>query len=111
MVPTICGLPQKEGFISPTLTISVTTGSEKSLTWRKQNVYFLPKGKKVPILVDDNLKQPNGIVGTPDGKYLYVADIRDSKTYKYEINRDGSLSNRQLFVAQGFRWNHAGQPR
>ena len=67
----------------------------------KQNVYFLPKGKKEPILVDDNLKQPNGIVGTPDGKYLYVADIRDSKTYKYEINRDGSLSNRQLFVAQG----------
>lgn len=67
----------------------------------KQNVYFLPKGKKEPILVDDNLKQPNGIVGTPDGRYLYVADIRDSKTYKYEINRDGTLSNRQLFVSQG----------
>jgi len=67
----------------------------------KQNVYFLPKGKKEPVLVDDNLKQPNGIVGTPDGKYLYVADIRDNKTYKYEINGDGTLSNRQLFVAQG----------
>lgn len=67
----------------------------------KQNVYFLPKGKKEPVLVDDNLKQPNGIVGTPDGKHLYVADIRDNKTYKYEINGDGTLSNRQLFVAQG----------
>jgi len=67
----------------------------------KQNVYFLPKGKKEPILLDDDLKQPNGIVGTPDGKYLYVADIRDQKTYKYEINRNGSLSNRQLFVSQG----------
>ena len=67
----------------------------------KQSVYFLPKGAKTPILVDDNLKQPNGIVGTPDGKHLFVADIRDQKTYKYDINKDGTLTNRQLFVAQG----------
>jgi len=67
----------------------------------KQNVYFLPKGEKTPVVVDDNLKQPNGIVGTPDGKHLFVADIRDQKTYKYDINKDGTLTNRQLFVAQG----------
>ena len=66
-----------------------------------QKVYYLPKGKSEAILVDGDLKQPNGIVGTPDGKYLYVADIRDSKTYKYEISSDGSLKNRQLFIAQG----------
>lgn len=66
-----------------------------------QKVYYLPKGKKEPVLVDDNLLQPNGIVGTPDGNYLYVADIRDNKTYKYQIDKDGSLRNRQLFVAQG----------
>jgi gluconolactonase len=67
----------------------------------KQNVYYLPKGKTEAILADDDLKQPNGIVGTPDGKYLYVADIRDNKTYKYQIASDGSLTNRQLFVPQG----------
>ncbi|WP_460636456.1 SMP-30/gluconolactonase/LRE family protein [Larkinella harenae] len=66
-----------------------------------QKVYYLPKGKKEPVIVDDKLMQPNGIVGTPDGKFLYVADIRDSKTYKYQINSDGSLTNRQLFVPQG----------
>lgn len=66
-----------------------------------QKVYYLPKGKKEPVVVDDNLLQPNGIVGTPDGKYLYVADIRDNKTYKYQIDNDGSLRNRQLFVSQG----------
>jgi gluconolactonase len=66
-----------------------------------QKVYYLPKGKKDPIIVDDQVKQPNGIVGTPDGKYLYVADIGDNKTYKYEINQDGTLSNRTLFVRQG----------
>jgi gluconolactonase len=64
-------------------------------------VYYLPKGKKQPVIVDSTLVQPNGIVGTPDGKYLYVADIRDDKTYTYQINKDGSLTNRQLYVAQG----------
>ena len=66
-----------------------------------QKVYYLPKGKKQPIIVDANFKQPNGIVGTPDGKYLYVADIGDNKTYKYTINPDGTLTDRMLFVQQG----------
>jgi gluconolactonase len=66
-----------------------------------QKVYYLPKGKKQPIIVDANFKQPNGIVGTPDGKYLYVADIGDNKTYKFTINQDGTLTDRVLFVNQG----------
>jgi gluconolactonase len=67
----------------------------------KQNVYYLPAGKKEPVIVDADMKQPNGIIGTTDGKYLFVADIRDNKTYKYEIGADGKLNNRQLFVSQG----------
>ncbi len=66
-----------------------------------QNVYYLPNGRREATLVDSTLMQPNGLVGTPDGKYLYVADIRANKTYKYQINGDGSLTNRQLFVNQG----------
>ena len=66
-----------------------------------QKVYYLPKSDQEPIIVEGDLKQPNGIVGTPDGKYLYVADIGASKTYKYQINPDGTLTNRQLFVNQG----------
>jgi gluconolactonase len=34
-------------------------------------------------------------------KYLYVADIGDGKTYRYDINKDGSLTNRELFIAHG----------
>ena len=66
-----------------------------------QKVYYLPKGSKKAIVVDDQLKQPNGIIGTRDGKYLYVADIADNKTYRYSINADGRLYDRQLFVPQG----------
>lgn len=66
-----------------------------------QKVYYLPKGASQPVIVDADYKQPNGIVGTPDNKHLYVADIGDNKTYIYDINPDGTLSNRKLFVNQG----------
>jgi gluconolactonase len=66
-----------------------------------EKVYYLPSGKKEPRVVAEGLMQPNGIVGTPDGGFLYVADIKDNKTYKYRIQSDGNLSDRQLFVMQG----------
>ncbi len=66
-----------------------------------ESVYYLPKGAKRPFVADNKLVKPNGIIGTPDGKYLYVADINDNKTYKYTINKDGTLTNRQLFVNMG----------
>ncbi len=66
-----------------------------------QKVYYLPKGKHELQIVADDLQQPNGIVGTPNGKFLFVADIRANKTYKYEIKPDGNLTNRQLFTEKG----------
>lgn len=51
--------------------------------------------------LDDQFKKPNGIVGTSDGKFLYVADIGDSKIYRYTILADGTLTDKQLFVSQG----------
>jgi gluconolactonase len=66
-----------------------------------QNVYYLPKGSNTPVIVISDLKKPNGIVGTPDGKYLYVADIEGNKTFKYTIGSDGALLDKQLFVEQG----------
>lgn len=66
-----------------------------------QHVYYLPKGSAKPVVVDNNLVKPNGIVGSANGRILYVADIAAKKTYKYDINPDGSLSNRQLFVDMG----------
>jgi gluconolactonase len=66
-----------------------------------QKVYYMAKGSHTPVVVDADYKQPNGIVGTPDNKFLYVADIGDNKTYRYDINADGSLANRVLFIHQG----------
>jgi gluconolactonase len=64
-----------------------------------EKVYFFKK--KNVIAVAEDLVKPNGIIGTADGKYLYVADIGDNKTYKYTISKDGTLMNRQLFAEQG----------
>ncbi|TKC03951.1 SMP-30/gluconolactonase/LRE family protein [Pedobacter frigoris] len=68
----------------------------------KQNVYYLPAGKKKQLtLALDDLKQPNGIVGTPDGKYLYVSDLGARKTYRYEIMAEGKLGNKKLMFEKG----------
>jgi gluconolactonase len=47
------------------------------------------------------LSQPNGIIGTPDGKTLYVSDIRAGQTFAYDIQQDGSLANKRLFCKLG----------
>ncbi len=63
-----------------------------------ENLYYLPKGKNEAVIVDEDLKKPNGIVGSADGKYLFVSDIGDGKIYKYKISKDQSLTDRQLFA-------------
>jgi len=65
-----------------------------------EKVYYLPRGAKQPVVVAADLKKPNGIVGTPDGKTLYVSDLGDGKTYAYSI-RGGRLSDRRVFCLQG----------
>jgi len=66
-----------------------------------QYVYYLKPDRKTLIRVDTDVKQPNGIIGTPDGKKLYVSDIGDRKTYVYDIQPDGTLANRTLFCSMG----------
>ncbi|MDB5120440.1 MAG: SMP-30/gluconolactonase/LRE family protein [Sphingobacteriales bacterium] len=94
-------------WISPTGGIYLTDPYYQRPYWTRKSseldgmkVYYFGKNKKL-IIVEDKLQQPNGIIGTPDGKHLFVADIRGNKTYKYDINPNGTLSNRQLFVEQG----------
>ncbi len=68
-----------------------------------QHVYYLAstKGDATPRRVTPDLKQPNGIVGTHDGKTLYVADIGAGRTYRYVIEADGSLVGKTLFCEMG----------
>ena len=66
-----------------------------------QCVYYLSPDRKALKRVADDLTQPNGIIGTPDGKKLYVADIGAKKTYVYDIQEDGGLAGKKLFCEMG----------
>jgi gluconolactonase len=66
-----------------------------------QGVYYFDPVSKILTRVADDLVQPNGIVGTPDGKTLYVADIGDNKTWSFRIDKDGSLTDKTLFCGLG----------
>ena len=63
-------------------------------------VYYLSPDQKLTRVVDD-MRQPNGIIGTPDGKILYVSDIAGRKTWRYNIQPDGPLKDKTLFCELG----------
>jgi gluconolactonase len=64
-------------------------------------VYYLGPDRKAPTRIISDLKQPNGIIGSPNGKTLYVADIGGGKTYRYRILDDGSVTDKALFCELG----------
>ncbi len=64
-------------------------------------VYYLTPDRKNLSRVATDLTTPNGIIGTPDGKTLFVADLGAKKTFAYHIRPDGSLTDKRLFCAMG----------
>ncbi|GAB3645528.1 SMP-30/gluconolactonase/LRE family protein [Echinicola sediminis] len=73
----------------------------QEMDMERQRVYYRsPNGQEVKV-VADHFVRPNGIIGTKEGKTLYIADIGDKKTYKYQIQDDGSLGSPELFVDMG----------
>lgn len=55
----------------------------------------------VVTLVDDTIRQPNGIELSPDGRTLYVGGNASGKIYKYPVNADGSTGPRGDFASLG----------
>jgi gluconolactonase len=62
--------------------------------------YFSPDNNTLTRVIND-LKQPNGIIGSADGKTLFVTDIRDNRTFTYAIGENGNLSDKKLFCEKG----------
>src|SRR5690606_27998575 len=64
-----------------------------------QNVYYLSPDREVLTVALTDLVGPNGIVGTPDGRLLYVSDFGGGKTYSFRVQADGTLTDKKLFTA------------
>lgn len=62
---------------------------------------FMCKDGSVTLL-DSTLSVPNGIILSPDEKYLYVADSRrdtnEKRWLRYKVNKDGTVKGRKLFA-------------
>jgi len=66
-----------------------------------EEVFYLSPDRKNLVRMTEDLEKPNGITGTPDGKNLFVSDIRAGQTWCYDIQSDGSLTNKTLFCKLG----------
>jgi gluconolactonase len=64
----------------------------------KANVgYILPDGKGMKV-VAENITRPNGITMSPDERILYVNDSRGEYLLAYDVQPDGSVTNRRNFT-------------
>jgi len=86
------------------------THSEQSPTGKGGYVYYLAPGSHILVRVTteamgwESDSWPNGVVGTPDGKKLYVNKwYYDNMggTWVFDINPDGTLSNMKKFISMG----------
>lgn len=99
--PNDLWVDQKGGvyFTDPFYQRDYWTHSQKEIA--EENLYYLSPDRKQLRMVMSGFVRPNGIVGTPDGRNLYVADIGAGKTYCFDIQSDGSVKNKRLFTEMG----------
>ncbi len=64
---------------------------------RKQKPGAPPDRDKLQLVIQD-LPRPNGLVFSPDEKYLYVADSGKKIWMRYQVQPDGSVTNGELFL-------------
>jgi gluconolactonase len=76
-------------------------GNREGMEQDGEHVYYLTPDRKAVIRVISDMVRPNGLIGTPNGKTLYVTDNGAGKTYVYKVNKDGTLTDKQLFVSEG----------
>lgn len=74
-----------------------TRGAEEQ---DKRGLYVV-SAKGVVTRAAGDFQQPNGVVGSADGKTLYVADIGGKQTFAYDIRADGTLGDRRKFCDAG----------
>ena len=72
-------------------------GATRSPDDLPQAVYYITPGKKV-IRVADDVRRPNGITLSPDGRTLFVNDWDADSLVSYSVQADGTLKNRKNFA-------------
>jgi len=61
-------------------------------------VYYLAAGTRQPVMLDDKIVRPNGIILTTDGKTLLVDDTVGETIFAYDVQPDGTVKNKRPFA-------------
>ena len=91
--------PDKQGGIY--FTDPKYAGENPDLPQDGEHVYYIRPEDSTTVRVEDKLKKPNGVLGEPDGKTLYITDTELRKTFKYRIRKNGTLADKTLFIDKG----------
>lgn len=74
-------------------------------------LYYLPPGKTEPTQLLTDVAFPNGLVLSRDEKVLYLNNTNGEYLLAFDVQPDGSLSNRRNFAKyEGVTRNDAGVP-
>jgi len=76
-------------------------GNRDGMEQDGEHVYYLTPDRKQIVRVVSDMVRPNGVIGTPDGRKLYVTDNGGGKTFVYDIHKDGTLSGKTLIAPEG----------
>ena len=75
-------------------TMDFVAGMKQELPF--EGIYRLDDKGDLRLLIQD-LKQPNGLAFSPDGKHLYVDDDDQKVIHVYDVAADGSIANGRIF--------------
>ena len=85
-------------FTDPPYGLSVKYGMLGKQELEFEGVYRIPPdGNSLELLVDD-IYRPNGMAFSPDEKVLYVSDTNGKVVYAFDVQSDGTITNRRIFV-------------
>ncbi|MDA2923947.1 SMP-30/gluconolactonase/LRE family protein [Acidobacteria bacterium AH-259-L09] len=82
-------------------------GSQAGRELETEDVYRIdPDGSLTRVATKPDIHKPNGLIISPDGKMLYVADtksepMREARLMAFDIQEDGSLSNGRSIYSFG----------
>ena len=78
------------------LVVDQEGGIYYTLTGQGEVIYISPEGKQ-SVAIDD-IKTPNGLILSPDGKTLYVAAYVPKEIWAYNVTKPGVAANGKLFA-------------
>lgn len=61
------------------------------------------------VLIDDRFQQPNGLVFSPDERFLYIGDTQQQVIRRFDVHGDGSITGGSVFCDMR-KSGHRGGP-